>query len=88
MKDEEGDNAAEFTADNVWVPSMLSIKVLFQQGMQSQSINFYPLSQFGVIEDDDNDGTINYRTYNTDTHPVSSDYELTVSKEDNSDTEE
>lgn len=88
MKDEEGDNAAEFTADNVWVSSMLSIKVLFQQGMQSQSINFYPLSQFGVIEDDDNDGTINYRTYNTDTHPVSSDYELTVSKEDNSDTEE
>ena len=88
MKDEEGDNAAEFKADNVWVPSMLSIKVLFQENMLSQSINFYPLSQFGVIEDNDNDGTVNYRTYTTDTHPVSSDYELEVTKEDNSDTEE
>ena len=87
MKDETEDNAAEFTADNVWVPSMLSIKVLFQEGMLSQSINFYPLSQFGVIEDDDNDGTINYRTYKNDTHPVCSDYELTVSKEAKEDQE-
>ena len=87
MKDEEGDNAAEFKADNVWVPSMLSIKVLFQEGKLSQSINFYPLSQFGVITDDNNDGTVNYRTYKTDTHPVCSDYELTVSKEDKEDQE-
>ena len=82
MKDEEGDNAAEFTADNVWVQSMLSIKVLFQEGMRSQSINFYPLSQFGVIEDNNNDGTVNYRTYKNNTHPVWSDYGLTVSKEE------
>ena len=88
MKDEEGDNAAEFTADNVWVQSMLSIKVLFQEGMRSQSINFYPLSQFGVIEDNNNDGTVNYRTYETNTHPVSSDYELTVTKEDKAETED
>lgn len=88
MKDEEGDNAAEFKADNVWVPSMLSIKVLFQENMRSQSINFYPLSQFGVIEDDNSDGTINYRTYEANTHPVSSNYELEVTKENNSDTEE
>ena len=83
MKDEEGDNVAEFTADNVWVESMLSIKVLFQKGMLSQSINFYPLSQFGAIKKDPSDKTkVKYQTYDNDRHPVSSSYTLEVSKEE------
>lgn len=82
MKDEEGDNVAEFTADNVWVESMLSIKVLFQKGMLSQSINFYPLSQFGAIKKDPSDNTkVKYQTYDNNRHPVSSSYTLEVSKE-------
>lgn len=88
MKDETEDNAAEFTADNVWVPSMLSIKVLFQEGMLSQSINFYPLSQFGAIKEDPSDKTkVKYQTYNNDRHPVSSNYTLDVTKEDKEDQE-
>ena len=82
MEDEGGDNAAEFTADNVWVPSMLSIKVLFQEGMLSQSINFYPLSQFGAIKKDTSDNTkVKYQTYDNNRHPVSSSYTLDVTKE-------
>lgn len=76
----------EFTADNVWVNSVLSIKVRFGQGRTSQSINFYPLNQFGVIEKDGSDQTkVKYRTYSNDKHPVSSNYTLTVSKEDKED---
>ena len=60
---------------------MVSIKVLFGSGRISQSINFYPLSQFGVVEDKDGDGTVNYRTYKNDTHPVYSNYSITVNKE-------
>ena len=89
MKDEGEDNAAEFVADNVWVGSMLSIKVLFQEGMLSQSINFYPLSQFGVIKIDSSDNTkVIYQTYDNDRHPVSSSYTLEVSKEEKAETEQ
>ena len=79
-----------FTADNVWVGSVLTIKVRFGAGKTSQSINFYPLNEFGVIEKDSSDETkVQYRTYkNNQKHPVSEDYELEVTKEDNSDTEE
>ena len=79
-----------FTADNVWVNSVLTIKVRFGAGKISQSINFYPLNEFGVIEKDSSDETkVKYRTYmNSQKHPVSSDYELEVTKEDKSETEE
>ena len=84
-------NDPTFKLDNIWVGSMLSIKVRFGTGRTSQSINFYPLNEFGVVDDNDNDNddTVEYRTYGDGSnHPVSSDYKLTVSKEDNSDTEE
>lgn len=82
-------NSPTFTADNVWVGSVLTIRVRFGNDRSSQSINFYSLNQFGVIEKNSSDETkVKYRTYTgSDTHPVSSDYELTVSKEAKEDQE-
>ena len=82
----ESGKESMFKIDNVWLQSMVSIKVLFGSGRISQSINFYPLNQFGVIEKDGSDQTkVKYRTYSNDKHPVSSNYTLTVSKEDKED---
>ena len=76
-----------FKLDNIWVDSMLSIKVRFGTGKTSQSINFYPLNEFGVVEDQNDDDTVEYRTYKNSNHPVSSNYECEVSKEESEDEE-
>ena len=76
-------NDANFAADNVWFNSMVSIKVRFGANRNAQSINFYSLNQFGVVEDkESNDGIVEYRTYGNPNNPVSASYSLTVSKED------
>ena len=80
-------NDPTFKLDNIWVGSMLSIKVRFGTGRTSQSINFYPLNEFGVVEDQNDDDTVEYRTYNNSNHPVSSNYECEVSKEESEDEE-